>query len=233
MNEPTRNDDDIVDEAVRRAYRDSAVETVPDSLNRRVLAEAGYAVSLKRGRRWPAFRPLAWAATVGLSLAIVLKITTVGPDPEAIPEATPEGPRYEISEPLAETEALPDAADDDTAATLSPAEKRERLRSRSGMSAAPTASRPAAVTDDVPAASVAEAETATDTVERQSASVHSASGAAVADDTLSFCGEDERRDPERWRQCILDLVDAKHRDRARIEYRRYREAFPDAPPIDL
>ena len=84
---------DIVDEKVSRTYREIADERAPASLNERVLRDArshakgGYSSAV----RW--LRPMAWAATVGLSLAIVIQLTTLpGVEPPAapIPRSLPE-----------------------------------------------------------------------------------------------------------------------------------------------
>lgn len=224
MNESSRPDDRIVDDAVRRAYRDGATETAPERLNRRVLAEAEYAVALRKGRRWPAFRPLAWAATIGLSLVLVMQVTTLGPEPPDVPEAqdgdAPAG--------LPSIEALTDRGDESVPAAISPAEKRERLAPSGTMSAPAAGSRHSEDTRET-AAAVAEEEFATNGMSRQSAPASSDAAAAI----LAFCDDEQRRDPASWRQCIVELLEAKQRERAIIEYELYREAYPEAPPIDL
>ena len=71
----------IVDETVSRTYREVADERTPKHLDRAVLAEASRAARPRyaRSRAWT--RPLAWAATVTLTVAIVLELTQV-PKPE-------------------------------------------------------------------------------------------------------------------------------------------------------
>ena len=72
------------DTLVAETYKSVARERVPEQLNERVLrlaADAGrnrYA----RARAW--MRPAAWAATIGLSLAIVLQLTQL-PQIESVP----------------------------------------------------------------------------------------------------------------------------------------------------
>lgn len=228
MNESSRPDEQIVDDTVRRAYRESATETVPKHLNRSVLAEAEYAATLKRGRRWPAFRPLAWAATIGLSLVLVMQVTTLGPEP---PPPVAEPPGDEAARDLPELDALADPDGEAAPAAITPTEKRERFDSSTTMSAPAPGSRRAG-SDRETAASVAEQESATNGVSRRAPSVAPAS-IDVAATALPSCDDEQRRDPESWRQCIVDLLDAGHRDGAIAEYLRYREAFPEAPPIDL
>ena len=72
-------------ERVSAAYRDLANESPPQALDRRILAAAGRHGRPRYGavRAW--MRPVAWAATIGLCLAILLEITVfteVPPSPE-------------------------------------------------------------------------------------------------------------------------------------------------------
>ena len=64
---------------VARAYRDLATETTPTALDDKVLKLAARETRSRYGiaRAW--VRPVAWAATIGLSLAIVLEVTQVIP----------------------------------------------------------------------------------------------------------------------------------------------------------
>ena len=227
MNESSRPDEQIVDDTVRRVYRESAAETVPEHLNRRVLNEAGYAATLNKGRRWPAFRPLAWAATVGLSLVLVMQVTTLGPEPPPVSES----PDYDAAGDLPAPELLRDRLGEVAPAAISPDEKRERLDSSTTMSAPAQGSRRVGK-DRETAAGLAQQESAANGVPGQAFSVAPASSDAAAA-ALPSCDDEQRRDPESWQQCIVDLLDAGHRDGAIAEYLRYREAFPEAPPIDL
>jgi len=71
------------DDRVTEAYRGLATERAPDRLDRAVLSKARAAArpQYSRLRAWT--RPMAWAATVMLSVAIVLQIGEV-PGPEGI-----------------------------------------------------------------------------------------------------------------------------------------------------
>ncbi|MEM8817630.1 MAG: hypothetical protein AAGE85_17555, partial [Pseudomonadota bacterium] len=80
------------DNSVSDAYRAVADERVPEALDKRILTEARQATAAGKGRRWPMFRPLAWAATIGLSLALLLEYSQTGldiaaPDPAALERA--------------------------------------------------------------------------------------------------------------------------------------------------
>ena len=79
------------DPLVADTYKALAQERVPDHLNKRMLRMAAREgrTPYSRARAW--MRPAAWAATVGLSLAIVLELTRlpqIEPDPVniAVPE---------------------------------------------------------------------------------------------------------------------------------------------------
>ena len=69
--------EDMTDPAVSSIYRDLARERTPASLNESILRQAargaghGYSHSLA----W--LRPMAWAATIGLSLAIVIELAEI------------------------------------------------------------------------------------------------------------------------------------------------------------
>jgi hypothetical protein len=81
-------------ERVSAAYRDLAKESPPPALDRRILAAASREGRSRYGavRAW--MRPVAWAATIGLSLAILLEITVFSdappsPEPQTAPGAPP------------------------------------------------------------------------------------------------------------------------------------------------
>jgi hypothetical protein len=66
----------VQDQRVTEAYRALADERAPDHLNEQVLKLAAEVrTPYARARAW--MRPAAWAATVGLSLAIVLELTQI------------------------------------------------------------------------------------------------------------------------------------------------------------
>jgi hypothetical protein len=44
------------------------------------------------------------------------------------------------------------------------------------------------------------------------------------------CDETTRADPERWRACIMDLLETERAGEALVEIGLYRRAFPDEPP---
>ncbi|MBT8099873.1 MAG: hypothetical protein KJO82_08990 [Gammaproteobacteria bacterium] len=81
-NERTTDDD------VSRTYRDIANERTPERLNDAILQQAAKAArpSYARSIRWT--RPLAWAATITLCLALTLQFTRL-PTPDSVVLPTP------------------------------------------------------------------------------------------------------------------------------------------------
>jgi hypothetical protein len=67
------------DEPVSRAYRELATETTPPAVDEAILRRAREAANpaYVKLRAWT--RPLAWAATIGLSLVIVMQLAQVAP----------------------------------------------------------------------------------------------------------------------------------------------------------
>jgi len=85
-------DNMTADPSVSATYRQLANETTPASLDEKVLHRAA---ALPRagsslGRAW--MKPVAWAATIGLSLAIVLEMTQLPQAPLDIDVVTPPAP---------------------------------------------------------------------------------------------------------------------------------------------
>jgi len=74
--------DGVTDPLVSRIYRESASERAPDALDRAVLQQAKQNASKPYSRSIMWLRPMAWAATIGLSLAIVIELANLPqPDP--------------------------------------------------------------------------------------------------------------------------------------------------------
>ena len=67
------------DSELSEAYRELAHEAAPENLNRAVIDHAALAAQRENGARgWSRwYRPLAFAATVGLSLALLLELSEV------------------------------------------------------------------------------------------------------------------------------------------------------------
>jgi hypothetical protein len=79
-------------ERVSAAYRDLATETTPERLDRRILERAARESRSRYGavRAW--IRPLAWAATIFLSLAFLLELTWFADAPPVVAPVAPAAP---------------------------------------------------------------------------------------------------------------------------------------------
>lgn len=105
-----RNNEDR-DQLVRDTYKELADERAPDRLNDRVLKQAAKAGRSRYSltRAWT--RPVAWAATIGLSLAIVLELTRLPQtEPDVVGISAPDEP---VPEEERATADAPDASMDD------------------------------------------------------------------------------------------------------------------------
>ena len=93
--------DGVSDPLVSRTYRESASERVPDALNQAVLRQAAQNVSSRYSRAVFWMRPMAWAATIGLCLAIVIDLSSL-PQPDSPMLSVPaEGARLDASDAIA------------------------------------------------------------------------------------------------------------------------------------
>ena len=97
MTEERSHSDSVRDTLVSRTYREAAVERVPDDLNQAVLRRARQHSSNRYSRSVIWLRPMAWAATIGLCLAIVVEINNV-PQPTPEQMALPAAPADTISD---------------------------------------------------------------------------------------------------------------------------------------
>jgi hypothetical protein len=99
------------DELVTETYRELGVEKAPEHLNKSILRMASGGRG-QTGARNPLFaawmKPVAWAATIGLSLAIVLELTQV-------PTAAVRSDPVPAAESVREEAALQDADESDKA----------------------------------------------------------------------------------------------------------------------
>lgn len=80
MSRYPRQEDSLDDPFVRSTYRGVACERTSEALDDAVLANARAALHARRSPGSGVARPLAWAATVGLCIAIVLQVTLVPAD---------------------------------------------------------------------------------------------------------------------------------------------------------
>ena len=188
------------DRLVRDTYRALANERVPDRLNDRVLRGAAKVGRSRYALTRALTRPVAWAATIALSLAIVLEFTRL---PQTVPDATSAAePRNDVS--------MDQFAPRDMT-VLRDAENMARVQA--GANQAPIALHKTADTvraeEDSPIASLT-------AVSEQK---------AVEPDYA--CPEEARETAESWFACIEQLRADGPAERAASEYEKFRRIFPD------
>jgi len=200
-----------VDNELAKAWREASDEQTPVELNRRVLEAARRAIPGRRGflpRGWQ--RPLAYAATLVLGVALVLDVVNRQPAPGAPPST--------LAEPAPSAEAASGAVSADPATDAGTASRRQ---------------------DDVPARPRAAPAVDADTRQRFEKSVENAGRAlseiaATApggsreepDTTGRACNADSRATAADWWRCIEALEAAGRTLAAAEEKRLLAERFP-------
>ncbi|MGI9232726.1 MAG: hypothetical protein ACR2RD_03765 [Woeseiaceae bacterium] len=118
-----RPENRVENQQVSDVYRDLATERAPDHLNNRILKMATSGrTPYARARAW--MRPAAWAATVGLSLAIVLELNQVpSTDPAYIGISSPVEDRPIDSGEGFDADAVPEIQADSSEMPTPAAEK--------------------------------------------------------------------------------------------------------------
>ena len=199
------------DETVSAGYRELATERTPAYLDQQVLRMAtnrGEHADYARSISWT--RPLAWAATVALCLAITLQLTRV-PAPEEIvsgtqlPEPAAVSPTEKLESAAAKASSLHDEADITTPAR----------RNRDDSVAAPAASFELRSKDSDAlrrAEEMARLQHGTNTGQRV---------------TAPICPEEARATPESWLKCIAELEEIGDLEAAALERASLVAVFPE------
>ena len=243
----------ISDPVVSETYRDAATERAPASLNEAVLrnaaahAKKGYAHSML----W--MRPLAWAATVVLSLAIVVQLVLPpGADPE-LPATSPMV-LSDIDAGDADMAGARTADEDDPLKRLRDQEVREdsKIEEFEVPAVAATPEPAAEVLQEGPGAAADQArdepaaqafalrpESLESAARNSAASIQASNdmarqrsaqpadyGAAPAIE-VTACEPEEIETPEAWAECIERLEEVGRLEEALAERGLLRAAFPD------
>jgi len=217
------------DEAVSATYRELSREGAPNYLNEKVLQQAARTALRPRYSRsimWT--RPLAWAATVGLCLAIVLEVTRV-PAPEIVVRPglmSPEPVSPELQDSLEAELPLAPSPKLVSEPVQAPVQmKSEALldkKSQLGRAAAKQASNePRSEVRMRDAASEADADLIT--VEEKAGIAALALPASIA---TNECAEEVRANPVTWLECIADLEKTGDTEAALRQREALKEAFP-------
>lgn len=206
------------DPRVSDAYRELATEKSPPELDATVLKMAASDVRTRYGlaRGW--LRPVAWAATIGLSLAFVLEISQYT-DVPATPELAAE--RLEAAkskdEDLASQELQKRSDVPAPAKALAP-----RIEG-----ASPAAMENAALIQDFETDSASVLQEAEEQMRMHTGEARSAASFAEKKEWTGHCDADARASAESWYECIERLRDERLIDAARQELDALLVEFPD------
>ena len=235
-------------------YRDLATERAPEKLNRAVLKEAAVAAASRSSRTSAWFRPLAFVATVGLSLAVVMQISQ---SPELIVPRSGQ-PEARADDAKGQQKQKNDALDEEERKLAPIAGNSELLRQNK-----------AQLADEAPAADAATQSVSAEPITREdfkeeshdsvgaieksrsraevepdqaigllssgraapSAEIMSALTAEVESEPAA-CDDDVRSQADTWWQCIEDLRADDKREIADNELEEFRTAHPDYLPAN-
>lgn len=205
------------DPLVADAYTTLAQEQTPDRLNKRVLRMAAREAQTpySRARSW--LRPAAWAATVGLSLALVLELTR-------LPQIEPDAVSMDAFTPK-DMSVLREAD--------------ERARAQSGPSQVPVVPAVTPPAGSAPDEEVSAGHVTLDgTIPASSARAdpdkgQRASAKRLAAESGLACPAKARESAESWFACIRQLRESGQQDLADSEYDEFQRIFPNFADIDM
>ena len=198
------------DPRVSEAYQGLAKEGTPPELDRRILAMAAGKSRSRYGMARAWVRPVAWAATIGLSLAIVLEISQL---------------KYETTPQL-------DADNVETleeALILDDAPAREDDDNRTRRESAKRSDAPAPVQLSVPAEEQARSRSGSEPAAAAAVQALSFDAATTPEkkEQVRHCDPDLRSSAETWYTCIEDLRAQGLSDAADSELLLLLTEFPD------
>ena len=228
MTTETNNSDSRVSEA----YRSSATEKTPPELDETILKMAASGAPTRYGlaRGW--LRPLAWAATIGLSLAFILEISqyqneTVVSDP--IPESVDQR-----------------VMSDDAAVAREDADVVSRKRSKHTGASSPSKALTPRAENAAPAAMdsapqrqgfVSDGDSLVTEAEEQvripASEARLTASPAPKKELAEHCDDYARTTAESWYACVEDLNEKGLKDAARQELDALLIEFPDFREPDM
>jgi len=221
-----------VDETVSRAYREIADESAPERLNQAILGLARKAARPRyaRSRAWT--RPLAWAATVALSVAVVLEVMQLpAPDSVSFDKVEPEAGVQRDAPLDALEEELPAAIAPGRTSNFAaqPPEKSDLMRKTAAKSEPVFEERKRKASEKIaePAPAIA-APASADVFEMADDREEAIrmQGFALSS-SIAVCPDELTREPSTWLECIEELEAAGRSDEASEQRRLLRETFPD------
>ena len=233
------------DPRVSDAYREMAGETTSPELDRKILAMATAEARAAPGvpRTW--FRPLAWAATIALSFALVLEIMQVEDtgilrtDADLV-EVLEQSPRpaaaaaeKQKNEALVKQQLNKRSSDVPAAgkAAIAPTEPEASTRDAAVDTPTPESASVASDFEQDNLGLVREAEEQ-DRLRSEPARAFSALGETK--ELTDRCSQEDRGSAETWYECVKAMQDAGRAEAAEQEFEALLAEFPDfrAPPED-
>ena len=224
-----------IDSHVADAYRDLASEKTPVELDRAILSMAAGTQRSPYGKARAWVRPVAWAATIGLSLAFVLELSQA-PYKAPLSAGGSDGDTFEILEEgvLSEEAAAPPKSDP---AMRQEREKRSDNPAATGLSAPPAAVEPAPdqdsasadfEVDDMNLLQEAEQRARLQAGESRPAARAAEFSARLENkEQVDSCDADARSAAETWYACIEALRESGLSDMAAVELETLLAEFPD------
>jgi hypothetical protein len=227
MSDRRIKNDDPGDPHVSAAYREIADERTPEHLDHAILNAARDAAGPRWNKAVAWLRPAAWAATIGVCLAIVIEIALL---PDQDPAAVDLVPQESAPAPLPAAgaqrleKAAPQASEPQAFGRPQEAQ-RKPAADPTGLAERPATSADAAALSVEKAGHRARRQTLGDAKPTAAVPV-----AAPVPETATerYCDESETGDPNAWLECILRLEREGLHEAARLERQLLAEAFP--PP---
>jgi hypothetical protein len=223
------------DVRVSAAYRESATGGTPQHLDDLVLRRAAMAVRPPLGRLRSWTRPLAWAATIALSVAIVLEVART-PAPDGVP-ATPAVEMRHIERPGAtKTEATaadrPAVAADEAGVSPPPEASLSRQGAGESLETAPAAETAGRIDARLQAEQELEIKgsAATPPAAARKTAVPATTGLGEDAAGPDACDADARSTAESWLACIERLEKSGQTAAAERERELFAAAFGDSVP---
>lgn len=249
------NNDRHQDDRVSAAYRELAGERTPAELDRKVLEMAANSARPPTYSRWMSWsRPLAWAATVTLCLAITLELVrdpvvqdTVVPNPANTAATLPHATRQDALVPQDDA-----VTDEEREMFVEPSAKASDERDRDSNNARRELAAERSLAEPELQEEVAESLASSGAVDKaglaRMRSSGEASPAAPAADMLRAtespgaasnayardadvaqpaCAGKRRATPESWRDCILELEANGDHAAAQHERSELKDTFPE------
>jgi hypothetical protein len=212
-------DNEARDQLVSDTYRSLASETTPEALNQSVLKMAADA-STSGDSRHPLFaiwmKPVAWAATIGLTLTIALQFTEIPteiaqPAP-AVQSAAKESMSNDMGRPnrpreeaqLRSDSTTMDSSHDEAIITIDLKTQKAKRQVDDYAASAPGMAQILPKTQDAPAAAMLE----------------------EAEAAIQACDDTARKSAESWFTCIQDLRNAGETELANMEYLALKDKYP-------